>query len=77
MLMAHLDYLRELEISGRIEEMFIHEAANACLHHHHNVIVLFSKFIVMPECKIKRSHILSLINKYLICIPRLQVGRML
>ena len=49
MLMAHLDYLRELEISGRIEEMFIHEAANACLHHHHNVIVLFSKFIVMPE----------------------------
>lgn len=36
-LMAHLDYLRELEISGRIEEMLVHEAGNACLHHHQNI----------------------------------------
>jgi len=34
MVMAHLDYLRELEMSGRIEEMFVHESGNACLNHH-------------------------------------------
>ena len=36
-LMSHINYLRELDESGRIEEMFVHEASNVCLRHHQNV----------------------------------------
>ena len=42
MVMAHLDYLRELEMSGRIEEMLVHEAGNACLNHHQKVVFVSS-----------------------------------
>ena len=45
-LVSHIGYLRELEQSGRIEEMLMHETANACLEQHQNVIMNYTSLIL-------------------------------
>ena len=56
MVMAHLDYLRELEMSGRIEEMLVHEAGNACLNHHQKVVFVSSYRLSVSRLRNTRNY---------------------
>ena len=59
--MAHLDYLRELEMSGRIEEMLVHEAGNACLNHHQKVVFVssYSLRVVVYRLRNTRKYVIE------------------